>query len=143
MNQSKSLKALAITFFISGIWDTFAALVYSFMIGTGGSFDNPPVHRFYALFIASFLYCFAYLQFLSALNIRRYLFNVGCVTIGRIFYVVLLYSYIFGVTGFPRDFWWTGIGDLFWTICYIVLTLKSTEIGLKDLFIPARGDNRS
>jgi hypothetical protein len=141
MNQSKSLKALAVVFFISGLWDIFAAVTYSFMIGTGGSFDNPPVHRFYALFIASFLYCFAYLQILSAFNIRRYLLIIGGVIIGRLFYVVLLYAYIFGVSGFPRTFWWTGIGDLFWTICYIVITLISAEVSLKDLFLPQRGES--
>ena len=144
MNQSKSLRALAIVFFISGLWDVFAAIVYSFMIGTGGSFDNPPVHRFYAIFIASFLYCFAYLQILSAFNIRRYLLNIGCVLIGRIFYVILLYAYIFGIVGiegFPKTFWWTGIGDLLWSVLYIVITLTSAEIHLKDLFLPHRGDS--
>jgi len=141
MNKSKSLKTLAVVFFLSGIWDVFAAIVYSFMIGTGGSFDNPPVHRFYAIFIASFLYCFAYLQILSAFNIKRYLLNIGCVLIGRIFYVILLYAYIFGIEGFPKTFWWTGIGDLLWSVLYIVITLTSAEIRLKDLFIPHREES--
>ena len=139
MNQSKSLKALAIVFFLSGIWDVIAALVYSFMIGT--VFTEPPAHRFYAIFIASFLYCFAYLQILSAFNIRRYLLNIGCVFIGRIFYVILLYAYIFGIEGFPKTFWWTGIGDLLWSVLYIVITLTSTEIQLNDLFLPHRGES--
>ena len=141
MNQSKSLKAFATVFFISGLWDVFAAIFYSFMIGTGGSFDNPPVHRFYAIFIASFLYCFAYLQILSAFNIRRYLLNIGCVFIGRIFYVILLFSYIFGFEGFPNTFWWTGLVDLIWSILYIVITLRSDEVHLKDLFVPYGGDS--
>lgn len=141
MNKSKSLRTLAIVFFLSGIWDVFAAIVYSFMIGTGGSFDNPPVHRFYAIFIASFLYCFAYLQILSAFNIRRYLLSIGCVMIGRIFYVILLFSYIFGFEGFPSTFWWTGAVDLIWSILYVVITLTSAEIHLKDLFIPHGGEN--
>ena len=141
MNQSKSLKALAIVFFISGIWDVFGAIFYSFMIGTGGSFNNLPIHRFYAIFIALLLYCFAYLQILSAFNIRRYLLNIGCLFIGRIFYVILLYAYIFTIEGFPKTFWWTGISDLLWSVLYIVITLMSDEIHLKDLFLPYRGDN--
>ena len=138
MNKPKSLKTLAIVFFLSGIWDFIAALVYSFMIGT--VFTEPPVHRFYAIFIASFLYCFAYLQILSSFNIRRYLLNIGCVMTGRLFYVILLFAYIFGVTGFPGTFWWTGIVDLLWSILYIVITLRCDEIHLKDLFLPYRGD---
>ena len=134
MNKSNSLKALAITFFLSGIWDIFGGLVYAFMIGT--VFTEPPVHRFYAIFLASFFFCFAYLQILSAFNMRRYLFIIGCVFIGRIFYVVLLYAYILGVVGFPGTFWWTGVVDLSWSILYIVLTLISNEIRLRDLFLP-------
>jgi hypothetical protein len=137
VKKIKSTKALSMTFFLSGIWDIIAGLVYLFMIGT--VFTEPPVHRFYAIFIASFLFCFAYLQILSAFNIRRYLLNIGCVTIGRIFYVVLLFAYIFGIPGFPRTFWWTGIVDLLWSILYIGLTLISDEIRLKDLFLPHKG----
>jgi hypothetical protein len=138
MNESKAIKALAIIFFVGGIWDTFGGVVYSFMVGAGGDLDNPPVHRFYALFIASFLFCFAYLQFLSAFNIRRYLLNVGCVTIGRVLYVILLYGYIFGAAGFPKTFWWTGIGDSLLSICNIALALASNEVRLRDLFLPCR-----
>jgi len=139
MTVSKSLRALAITFFLSGIWDTIGGLIYAFMIGT--VFTDPPVHRFYAIFTASFFFCFAYLQILSAFNIRRYLLNIGCVIIGRIFYIILLFSYIFGFEGFPNTFWWTGVVDLIWSILYIVITLRSDEIHLKDLFLPHRGDS--
>jgi len=139
MNKSKSLRALAIVFLVSGIWDAIGGLIYSFMVGT--VFTEPPVQRFYAIFIASFLFCFAYLQILSAFNIRRYLLNIGCVIIGRIFYVILLYAYVFGVVGFPGTFWWTGIVDLSWSVLYIMLTLMSNEIRLKDLFVPRLGDN--
>ena len=138
MNKSKSLKALAISFFASGLYDTFGGVYYSFMVGTGRSIDDPPTHPFYAIFIASLLFCFAYLQILSALNIRRYLFNIGVVIIGRIFYVVLLYAYMLFVTDFPSTFWLTGIIDLLWSLLYIVLTLTSDEIRLKDLFLPCR-----
>jgi hypothetical protein len=34
MTASKSLKALAATFFLSGIWDIIAGFVYSFQVGT-------------------------------------------------------------------------------------------------------------
>ena len=139
--RSKSLKALAIVFFVSGIWDTVGGFYYSFLVGMGRSINNPPTHPFYAIFIASFLFCFAYLQFISAFNIRRYLFNVGVVIIGRVFYVVLLFAYILFVADFPTTFLPTGIVDSLWTILYIVLTLLSDEVRLKDLFIPYRGES--
>ena len=134
MVNSKSLKVLAAIFFLGGIWDTIGGVIYAFMIGT--VFTEPPVHRFYAIFTASFFFCFAYLQILSAFNLRRYLFVVGCVLIGRIFYVVLLYAYIFGVAGFPATFWWTGLVDLAWSILYLVIPLISNDIRLRDLFLP-------
>src|SRR4030066_1025389 len=110
MTASRSLKVLAVIFFLSGIWDTIGGLIYAFMIGT--VFTEPPIHRFYAIFTASFFFCFAYLQILSAFNMKRYLFIVGCVLIGRIFYVVLLSAYFFSVANFPSTFWWTGVVDL-------------------------------
>jgi hypothetical protein len=134
METTKSLKVLAVTFFLSGIWDMIGGIIYAFMIGT--VFTEPPVHRFYAVFLATFFFCFAYLQILSAFNIQRYLFIIGSVFIGRILYVVLLYAYIFGVADFPSTFWWTGVVDLFWSILYIMLILISDEIPLRDLFLP-------
>jgi len=141
MINSRSLKALATVFFVSGLWDTFGGFYYSFFVGMGRSINSPPTHPFYAIFIASFLFCFAYLQFLSAFNIRRYLFNVGVVIIGRIFYVVLLFAYIVFVADFPTIFLPTGIVDSLWMILYIVLTLLSNEVRLKDLFTPYRGES--
>ena len=134
MTTSKSLKALAIVFFLSGIWDIIGGFNYAFMIGT--VYTEPPVHRFYAIFLATFFFCFAYLQILSAFNIRRYLFIIGSVLIGRMLYVVLLYAYIFGELGFPNTFWWTGVVDTAWSILYIVITLISDEIRIGDLFLP-------
>jgi hypothetical protein len=138
MTVSKSLRALTIVFFLSGIWDLFAGFVYAFMIGT--IYTDPPVHRFYALFLASFFFCFAYLQILSSFNMRRYLFNIGAVLIGRILYIALLYAYIFGIADFSRTFWWTGIVDLSWSILYITIALLSDDIRLRDLFLPKKED---
>lgn len=136
MIKPRSLKALAIVFFVSGLWDTFGGFYYSFFVGIGRSINNPSTHPFYALFIASFLFCFAYLQFLSAFNIRRYLFNVGVVIIGRVLYVILLFAYLLFVADFPKTFLPTGIVDSLWTILYIVFALLSDEVRFKDLFIP-------
>ena len=138
MTASRSLRVLAGIFFLSGIWDTIGGIIYAFMIGT--VFTEPPVHRFYAIFTASFFFCFAYLQIFSAFNMRRYLFIVGCVFIGRIFYVVLLYAYIFGVAGFPGTFWWTGLVDLSWALLYLLIALISADIHLRDLFLPKWGE---
>jgi hypothetical protein len=138
MVTSKALKALGITFFVSGLYDAFGGFYYFFMVGVGRSVSSPPTHTFYALFIASFLFCFAYLQVLSAFNIRRYLFNVGVVIIGRVFYVIVLYAYMLFVADFPNTFWATGLIDLLWSLLYILFALISDEIRVKDLFLPHR-----
>jgi len=135
--MKNDLKPLAITFFISGIWDTIAGVLYLFVIGTGRLIDNPPTHSFYSVFLASFFFCFAYLQFMSSFNIKRYLFNVGCLIIGRTFYVIQLYSYISFVRDFPATFWFTGIIDATFTALYIVCALRG-GLGMKDLFLPQR-----
>lgn len=133
--KTKSLKPLAITFFVSGVWDTVAAILYIFVIGTGRIIDNPPIDPFFAVFLGSFFLCFAYLQFLSAFNIRRYAFNVGCLIIGRAFYVILLYGYMFFVLDFPATFWFTGIIDGLFTILYLVFAFMG-GLGMRDLFLP-------
>jgi hypothetical protein len=88
-------------------------------------------------------FCFAYLQLFSAFNIRRYLFNVGVVIFGRLFYVILSFAYILLVDGFPRTFLPTGVIDLCWSVLYIVLALMSSEVRFKDLFVSTRGDSAS
>jgi hypothetical protein len=132
MTTSKSLKVLAVIFFLSGIWDTIGGITFLF----GSAKSDPPIHSFYSIFIASFFFCFAYLQILSSFNMKRYLFIIGAVMIGRIFYVVLLYSYIWGIDGFHTNLWWTGIVDLTWSILYIVVALISDDIRFRDLFLP-------
>lgn len=135
--KEKNLMPLAVTFFASGIWDTVAGILYLFVIGTGRSIDNPPIHSFYSIFLASFFFCFAYLQFLSSFNIRRYIFNVGCLIIGRFFYVIVLFAYILFIKGFPSTFWFTGIVDTVFTLLYFIFTFRG-GLGMKDLFLPAR-----
>ena len=141
MARSKSLRTLAVVFFISGLYDAFGGFYFALTVGTGRSIDSPPTDPFYAIFIASFLFCFAYLQLFSAFNIRRYLFNVGVVIFGRLFYVVLLLSYFLWVDGFPRTFLPTGIIDLCWSTLYIVLALMSSEVRFKDLFVFTREES--
>ncbi len=118
--KPKSLKPLAITFALGGIWDTVAGFLYLFRIGTGRPLDNPPMDPFYAVFLGSFFFCFAYLQILSSFNLRRYAFNVGCLVFGRIFYIVILYYFMAFVKGFPSTFWFTGVIDLLLTSSYVV-----------------------
>ena len=139
--KKNALNYLAWTFAASGLWDTIAGFLFIFAIGTGRSIDNPSTHPFYAIFLGSFFLCFAYLQFLSAFNIRRYLLNVGCLIIGRVFYIVLLYAYMLCVRDFPSTFWFTGIIDSAFTILYLVFTLISDEVRLRDLFVPYRSDS--
>jgi hypothetical protein len=129
---------LAIVFFVSGLYDAFGGFYFAFSVGTGCSVDNPPTHIFYAIFIASFLFSFVYLQILSSFNIQRYLCNVGVVIFGRFFYVVLLFSYISSVPDFPTTFLPTGIIDFMWSVIYIVVALLSEGVRFRDLFLPKR-----
>ena len=137
MDKKDNLRPLAITFAASGIWDTIAGILYLLMIGTGRSIDDPPTHSFYSIFLASFFFCFAYLQFLSAFNIRRYVFVIGCLIIGRIFYIIQLYAYMLFCKNFPSTFWFTGIIDAAFTILYFIFALRG-GVRIKDLFLPFR-----
>ena len=132
----QNLKPLALTFALSGVWDTLAGILYLFFIGTGRMIDNPPTNPFYAVFLGSFFLCFAILQILSAFNIKRYAFNVGCLIIGRVFYVALLYAFMIFSNDFPSTFWFTGIIDSIFTILYIVFAYVG-GLTLRDLFLPA------
>ena len=133
--KRKSLKPLAITFFASGIWDTIAAILYFFFIGTGRPIDNPTIDPFFAIFLGSFFLCFAYLQFLSAYNIKRYSFNVGCLIIGRAFYIIHLYSFMGFAPNFPSTFWFTGIIDALFTILYVLFAYRG-GLTFRDIFLP-------
>ncbi len=135
--SNRVLFALAVTFAASGVWDTIAGALYLFAIGTARAIDNPPAHHFYTVFLASFFFCFAYLQFMSALNIRRYAFNIGCLLIGRVFYVVQLIVYMSFVPNFPATFRFTGIIDGLLCILYVVLALGG-GLTTRDLFLPAQ-----
>ena len=133
--KKNNLKSLTVTFFLSGIWDTIAAIQYFFFIGSGRVIDNPSVDPFFSIFLGSFFVCFAYLQFLSAFNIRRYAFNVGCLIIGRSFYVIQLYAFMIFVQGFPSTFWFTGIIDSLFIILYLVFAIRG-GLSARDLFLP-------
>jgi hypothetical protein len=135
--MKKNLKPLAVTFAASGIWDTVAGILYLVLIGTGRIIDEPPIHPFYSIFLASFFFCFAYLQFLSSVNIRKYIFNVGCLIIGRIFYVIVLYAHMLFYKGFPPTFWFTGIVDAAFTVLYFVFAFRG-GMNIKDLFLPSK-----
>lgn len=131
----KSLKPLAIVFFASGIWDSIASIMYFFVIGTGRAIDSPPIDPFYAVFLGSFFLCFAYIQFMSAFNIRRYAFNIGCLIIGRMFYLFQLYAYMVFADNFPSTFWFTGIIDGAFTMLYLIFAFRA-GLGLRNLFLP-------
>ena len=135
--KNKSLNPLALTFFASGVWDTVAAVLYFFIIGSGRIIDNPAIDPFFSIFLGSFFLCFAYLQFLSAFNIRRYAFNVGCLIIGRSFYVIQLYIFMGFVADFPSTFWFTGIIDGVFTILYFVFAIRGGLV-LRNLFLPEK-----
>jgi hypothetical protein len=134
MNR-KSSKPLAVTFVASGLWDTIAGAMYLFFVGEGRAVDSPPTHPFYSVFLASFFFCFAYLQFVSSRDIRRYGFVVGCLLLGRAFYVLELYGFMLFANDFPPTFWFTGIVDATFTLLY-GLFARRAGLTLRDLFIP-------
>ena len=109
--RKTSLKPLPLCFALGGVWDSIAGILYSFVIGNGRLIDDPSTDPFYAIFLGSFFFCFAYLQFVASCNIRRYLIIVGCLISGRVLYILLLYGFILFVEGFPPVFWFTGIVD--------------------------------
>ena len=133
------LKPLALTFAASGVWDTIAGIMYLFFIGTGRRIDSPSTDPFYSVFLGSFFICFAYLQFLSALNIRRYSFVIGSLIIGRVFYVVQLYAFMLIVDGFPSTFWFTGLIDISFVILYVTFAIRG-GLNMKALFLPSPAD---
>lgn len=133
--KTNRLRPLALTFIFSGVWDTIAGLLYFFIIGSGRIIDKPSMDYFFSIFLGSFFICFAYLQFLSARNIKRYAFNVGCLIIGRTFYVVQLYTFMFFVKDFPFTFWFTGVIDGAFTILYFVFAFHG-GLGMRDIFLP-------
>jgi hypothetical protein len=133
--KNDKLKPLKVTFFISGIWDLIAGVMYLFFIGTGRMIDDPSTHSFYSVFLASFFLCFAYIQFVSAKNLQNYTFLVGCLIFGRLFYVFQLYGYILFSLGFPTTFWFTGIIDACFILLYLIFAKKS-ELKLVSLFFP-------
>jgi hypothetical protein len=72
---------------------------------------------------------------LSAFNIKRYSFNVGCLIIGRVFYFIILYYYMAFIVDFPSTFWFTGIIDGGFTVMYIVFAFRG-GLTMRDLFLP-------
>jgi lipid-A-disaccharide synthase-like uncharacterized protein len=60
---------------------------------------------------------------------------VGCLIIGRLFYVVQLYGYMLFVTDFPATFWFTGIIDSIFTLLYFVFAFRG-GLGMRELFLP-------
>ncbi len=133
--KTETLAPLAFTFKLSGVWDTIAGVLYIFFIGTGRLIDSLETNPFFAVFLGYFFLCFAYLQFMSAANIKSYSMNVGCLILERTFYVVLLYSYMLFVKEFPTTFWFTGIIDSVFIVLYIVFARRG-GISAKELFLP-------
>lgn len=135
MRETK-LRPLAVTLFASGIWDAVAGALYLFLVGTGRSIDEPPTHPFYSVFLASFFFCFAFLQLLSSLDIRRYALVVGCLIGGRVFYVIQLSAFMLFVEGFPATFWFTGLIDGGFVLLYLLFASRG-GLSARDLAWPS------
>ncbi|UCH63904.1 MAG: hypothetical protein JSU77_05550 [Fidelibacterota bacterium] len=136
---NQPLRPLAITVAAGGIWDAFLGIGYVFLIGTGRSIDQPPpLTGFYAIFIGQFFLAFAYLQLLSAFNIRRYLITVGVVAFGRLFYLVQMVLFTLLVGGLTGLFYLGAVIDAALVgLCFFFALRGGRQ--LRDLFLPARG----
>jgi hypothetical protein len=137
--SNHALKPLAVTVAAGGVWDAVLGIGYVFLIGTGRSIDQPPpLHGFYAIFIGQFFLAFAYLQLLSAFNIRRYLITVGVVAFGRTFYLVQLILVTLLVGSVTGLFYLGAVIDVALVGLCFLFTLRG-GLRLRDLFLPARG----
>ncbi len=136
MKKLKSINTLAKVLFISGIFDIFGGVFFILFVGTGRIITNPLTHPFYSILIASFLFCFGYLQIISSFSIRHYLLNVGVVLLSRVFFGILFFSCLIFVNDFPITFLSTAIADLIWATFYIILALLCDEVRFRDLFLP-------
>ena len=123
--KKDNLKPLAITFSCKwslgyNSWHNVSFYNWNWKINRQSTY----AYFLLSIFLASFFFCFAYLQFMSASNIRRYSFVVGCLIIGRSFYVFQLYgSLMLFCKDFPSTFWFTGIIDAFFTLLYFYLLI--------------------
>jgi hypothetical protein len=134
--SERSLRPLAVAFRIGGVWDALIGFACIFVIGTGRLIDQPPhLDPFYAVFLGSFFLCFAYLQILSAVNIRRYAFNVGCIIFGRMFYVIQLIAFTALGESLPSPFWLGAIIDTAIVVAYVSLAIRG-GLRIHDLFLP-------
>ncbi len=138
MEYLKSIKTLKNVVIANGIFDLIGGLYFILLVGAEKSITNPPTHPFYAMLIGTFLLAFAYLELMSARNIKKYLLNIGVVLLSRIFYVVLFFGMLIVETDFPTTFMPTAIADMMWAILIILLTILSDQISLKDLFLPTK-----
>jgi hypothetical protein len=134
--KNTKLKPLAIAFFASGVWDSIAGVLFLFVIGTGRPISSPPTHPYYSVFLASFFFCFAYIQFAASRNIQRYSLAIGCLVIGRGMYVIQLYGFMIFADGFPPTFWFTGMVDATFVVMYFVFAYRG-GLRIRDLFLPA------
>ena len=134
--SEQSLKPLAVAFTIGGVWDALMGFSYIFVIGTGRLIDQPPpLDLFYAVFLGFFFLCFAYLQILSVLNVRRCAFNVGCIIFGRMFYVIQLIAFTTLRGSLPSPFWFGAIIDTALVVSYASLAIRG-GLRIRDLFLP-------
>lgn len=138
MNKLKSTKFFRNIILSSAAFDLFGSIYFITLVGSNRIITNPPTHSFYAILIGTFLLCFAYVQFITAFDIKRYLVNIGVVLISRFFYGFLFLCFFLFEKDFPLTFLPTAIIDLIWIILYIFLAHFSSEFRFRDFFFPEK-----
>jgi len=136
MGKLTSLKTLSSVIFGSAIFDLFGGFYFILLVGVGKQIADPPTHTFFAVLLGTFLICFAYLQFMTARNIKRYFVCIGVALLSRIFYVFLFAYYYLVAQVNLTAFLPTAIADFLWVILIVVLVALNREVSLKELYVP-------
>lgn len=133
MKKYDSIKVMSTVLIISGVFDLFGSLYFLLLVGENKTITNPPTHGFYSILIAIFLISLAILHFITASNVMHYFRNILVISISRLLYAVLFFSFLLFTKDFTLTFMPTAIADILWVLIYIVIISLSNKMRLKGL----------
>ncbi len=137
VKEKDTLKSLKIILRAGSTWDLAGGIIFLLIHGLLLVKLTPPIYPFYSIVIGLFLFVLAYIQFLTACNIKRYCANIGIVIFLRSAYAftVLLYSLLRETL--PAQFIFIAIVDTVFTLLQIYYAYRATDIKVRNLFFPA------
>lgn len=110
--------------------------VFLFLHGIFQKELSPAIYPFYSIVIGLFLFMQAYLQFLSSMNITRFLANIGVVIFLRSAFGVSVLLYSLTSEMLPLRFFMIAAVDLVFAVLQISFSYKGEATNVLDLFIP-------